>query len=118
MWSTRVGEKSVAMMKRNAKPVPRGTVIWQENGRLFMARAGMWDRNGNFMPSGLNGSSLPPVPLATWAARPGGPFSRRDAPRASQDRDHLRPDRDHADEQRQRHQGGASSMAALSIGFS
>jgi hypothetical protein len=53
MWSMRVGDKSMAMMMRNAKALPRGTVIWQSNGRLYMARAGMWDREGNFMPSGL-----------------------------------------------------------------
>jgi len=53
MWSMRVGDKSMAMMMRQAKALPRGTVIWQSNGRLYMARAGMWDREGNFMPSGL-----------------------------------------------------------------
>jgi hypothetical protein len=53
MWSMRVGDKSAAMMMRQAKALPRGTVIWQNNGRLYMARAGMWDRAGNFMPSGL-----------------------------------------------------------------
>jgi hypothetical protein len=53
MWSMRVGEKSAAMMMRKAKALPRGTVIWQSNGRLYMARAGLWDREGNFMPSGL-----------------------------------------------------------------
>jgi hypothetical protein len=52
MWSTRVGDKGMAMMMRNAKALPRGTVIWQSNGRLYMARAGMWDRAGNFMAMG------------------------------------------------------------------
>jgi hypothetical protein len=53
MWSMRVGDRSIAMMKKNARALPRGTVIWQDGGRLYMARAGLWDRNGNFMPSGL-----------------------------------------------------------------
>jgi hypothetical protein len=53
MWSMRVGERSAAMMMKKAKALPRGTVIWQSNGRLYMARAGLWDREGNFMPSGL-----------------------------------------------------------------
>ena len=53
MWSTRVGDRSMAMMMRKAKALPRGTVIWQSNGKLYMARAGLWDREGNFMPSGL-----------------------------------------------------------------
>ena len=54
MWSMRVGQKSAAMMIRNAKALPRGTVIWQSNGRLYMARAGLWDRGGNFMAGGVN----------------------------------------------------------------
>ena len=62
MWSMRVGDKSMAMMMRNAKALPRGTVIWQSNGRLYMARAGMWDRAGNFMAerpvNGRAGDSL------------------------------------------------------------
>jgi hypothetical protein len=49
----RVGERSAAMMMKKAKALPRGTVIWQSNGRLYMARTGLWDREGNFMPSGL-----------------------------------------------------------------
>jgi len=53
MWSMQVGPKSAAMMTRNARLVPRGTVIWQSNGRLYMARAGMWDRAGNFMAGGF-----------------------------------------------------------------
>ena len=53
MWSTRVSDRGMAMMMRNAKALPHGTVIWQSNGRLYMARAGMWDRAGNFMAGGL-----------------------------------------------------------------
>jgi hypothetical protein len=44
----------MAMMTRNARLLPRGTVIWQNNGRLYMARAGLWDRTGNFMAGGVN----------------------------------------------------------------
>jgi hypothetical protein len=54
MWSTRVSDRGMAMMMRNARALPRGTVIWQDNGRLFMARAGLWDRRGNFMAGGVN----------------------------------------------------------------
>ena len=53
MWSTRVSDRGMVMMMRNAKALPRGTVIWQSNGRLYMARAGIWDRAGNFMAGGL-----------------------------------------------------------------
>jgi hypothetical protein len=53
MWSTRVGDKGMAMMTRNARLLPRGTVIWQSSGRLYMARAGLWDRSGNFMAGGF-----------------------------------------------------------------
>ena len=53
MWSTPVSDRGMAMMMRNAKALPHGTVIWQSNGRLYMARAGMWDRAGNFMAGGL-----------------------------------------------------------------
>ena len=53
MWSTRVGDRGMTMMMRNAKALPRGTVIWQSTGRLYMARAGMWDRAGNFMAGGF-----------------------------------------------------------------
>ena len=54
MWSTRVGDRSIATMKKNARALPRGTVIWQDGGRLYMARAGLWDRSGNFMAGGVN----------------------------------------------------------------
>ena len=53
MWSTRVSDRGMTMMMRNAKALPRGTVIWQSNGRLYMARAGLWDRAGNFMAGGF-----------------------------------------------------------------
>ena len=43
MWSTRVGDKGMAMMTRHARAVPRGTVFFTNNGRLYMANAGMFD---------------------------------------------------------------------------
>jgi hypothetical protein len=54
MWSTRVSDRGMAMMTKSARALPRGTVIWQSNGRLYMARTGLWDRAGNFMAGGVN----------------------------------------------------------------
>lgn len=51
MWSTRVGDKGMAMMMRKAKAVPRGTTFFTSNGRLYMA-SGMFDRAGGFMAMG------------------------------------------------------------------
>ena len=51
MWSTRVGDKGMAMMMRKAKAVPRGTTFFTNNGRLYMA-SGMFDRAGGFMAMG------------------------------------------------------------------
>ena len=49
MWSTqKIGPKGWAMMTRSAKAVPRGTVFFMRDGRLMMARAGMFDRAGGF----------------------------------------------------------------------
>jgi outer membrane lipoprotein-sorting protein len=53
MWSTsRVGTEAWARMARRAKAVPRGTVFFMNNGRLYMAQRGMFDRAGNFMTGG------------------------------------------------------------------
>jgi hypothetical protein len=49
MWSQRVSDKGMAMIMRNARAVPKGTVMFMNNGQLYMARAGLWDRAGNFM---------------------------------------------------------------------
>ena len=51
MWSTRIGDKGMAMMMRKAKAVPRGTTFFTNNGRLYMA-SGMFDRAGGFMAMG------------------------------------------------------------------
>ena len=53
MWSTRVSDKAMGMMMRNARAVPRGTVVFQTNGKLYMASRGMFDRAGNFMATGI-----------------------------------------------------------------
>jgi hypothetical protein len=53
MWSTRVSDKGMSMMMRNARAVPRGTVFFQTNGKLYMASRGMFDRAGNFMATGI-----------------------------------------------------------------
>jgi hypothetical protein len=52
MWSTRVGDKGMAMMMRRAKVVPKGTVFFTNNGKLYMASTGMFDRAGNFQAMG------------------------------------------------------------------
>jgi hypothetical protein len=52
MWSTRVGDKGMAMMMRRARAVPRGTVFFTNNGKLYTASAGMFDRAGNFQAMG------------------------------------------------------------------
>ena len=53
MWSTQVSDKAMGMMMRNARAVPRGSVLFQSNGKLYMASRGMFDRAGNFMASGI-----------------------------------------------------------------
>jgi hypothetical protein len=53
MWSTRtISPKGWTMMTKSARAVPRGTVLLMQNGQLYMARAGMFDRAGNFMAGG------------------------------------------------------------------
>ena len=39
MWSTRLGDKGMAMVTRSARAVPRGTVFFTNNGKLYMASA-------------------------------------------------------------------------------
>ena len=39
------------MLMRKAKAVPRGTMFFTNNGRLYMA-SGMFDRAGGFMAMG------------------------------------------------------------------
>jgi hypothetical protein len=54
MWSTRIGDKGMSMIMRHARAVPRGTVFFTNNGRLYMASAGMFDRAGGFTAGGGN----------------------------------------------------------------
>ena len=53
MWSKPISQKGWAMMTRSARAVPKGTVLFMNNGQLYMARAGLWDRAGNFMAGGV-----------------------------------------------------------------
>ena len=53
MWSTRASAKGWTIMTRSARAVPKGTVFFMNNGELYMARAGMFDRAGNFMAGGV-----------------------------------------------------------------
>ena len=53
MWSKPISQKGWAMMSKSARAVPKGTVFFMQNGRLYMARAGMFDRAGNFMAGGV-----------------------------------------------------------------
>ncbi len=53
MWSTRASAKGWTMMTRTARAVPKGTVFFMNNGQLYMARGGMFDRAGNFMAGGV-----------------------------------------------------------------
>ena len=53
MWSKPISQKGWAMMTRSARAVPKGTVLFMNNGQLYMARAGLWDRNGSFMAGGV-----------------------------------------------------------------
>src|SRR3954454_14705769 len=53
MWSTRLSDKGMGMVMRNARAVPRGTVFFTNNGKLYMASRGMFDRAGNFMATGI-----------------------------------------------------------------
>jgi hypothetical protein len=53
----RLNEKSVSLLMRSAKPVPRGTAFIMSNGKLYMvnARKMMFDREGNPMAMGGGG---------------------------------------------------------------
>jgi len=53
----RLSDKSVALLMRTAKPVPRGTAFIMSNGQLYMvnARKMMFDRAGNPMAMGGGG---------------------------------------------------------------
>lgn len=46
MWSTRMTTQTWNMAVKNAHAVPKGTVFFMNNGRLYMAARGMFDRAG------------------------------------------------------------------------
>ena len=52
-----LNERSVGLLMRSAKPVPRGTAFIMSNGQLYMvnARRMMFDRAGNPMAMGGGG---------------------------------------------------------------
>jgi hypothetical protein len=53
MMTMRLGDKGLAMLMKNAKKVPRGTVLIMSGGQLYMVNASkMFDRAGNFMAGG------------------------------------------------------------------
>ena len=53
MWSKPISRNGWTMMTKSARAVPKGTVFFMNNGQLYMARGGMFDRAGNFMAGGV-----------------------------------------------------------------
>lgn len=54
MMTMRVSDKGMGMLMKNAKKVPRGTVLIMSGGQLYMVNASkMFDRAGNFMAGGV-----------------------------------------------------------------
>ena len=52
MWSTRMTTAAWNTAVNNARAVPRGTVFFMNNRRLYMTSRGMFDRAGNYMVGG------------------------------------------------------------------
>ena len=52
MWSKQMTAPAWNMAVKNARAVPRGTVLFMNNGRLYMTSRGMFDRAGNYMGGG------------------------------------------------------------------
>jgi hypothetical protein len=52
MWSKQMTTAAWNMAVKNARAVPRGTVLFMNNGRLYMTSRGMFDRAGNYMAGG------------------------------------------------------------------
>jgi hypothetical protein len=52
MWSKQMTTTTWNMAAKNARAVPRGTVFFMNNGRLYMSSRGMFDRAGNYMAGG------------------------------------------------------------------
>jgi len=53
MWSKPMTTAQWTMAVKNARAIPRGTVFFMNNGQLYMASRGMFDRAGNFMAGGV-----------------------------------------------------------------
>jgi hypothetical protein len=52
MWSTRMTATAWNTAVKNARAVPRGTVLFMNNSRLSMTSRGIFDRAGNYMAGG------------------------------------------------------------------
>jgi hypothetical protein len=53
MWSKPMSKAAWNMAVKHARTVPRGTVFFMNNGSLYMASRGMFDRAGNYMAGGV-----------------------------------------------------------------
>jgi hypothetical protein len=53
MWSKPMTTAQWNMAVKQARAIPRGTVFFMNNGQLYMASRGMFDRAGNFMAGGV-----------------------------------------------------------------
>ena len=53
MWSKPMNTAGWTMAVKHARAVPRGTVFFMNNGSLYMASRGMFDRAGNYMAGGV-----------------------------------------------------------------
>jgi hypothetical protein len=53
MWSTPMTTAQWNMAVKNARAVPKDTVFFMNEGRLYMASRGMFDRAGNYMTGGV-----------------------------------------------------------------
>ena len=52
MWSMQMTTTGWNMAAKSARAVPRGTVFFMNNGRLYMTSRAMFDRAGNYMAGG------------------------------------------------------------------
>jgi hypothetical protein len=52
MWSKQMTTAAWNMAVKHARAVPHGTVLFMNNGRLYMTSRGMFDRAGNYMAGG------------------------------------------------------------------
>jgi hypothetical protein len=52
MWAKQMTMAQWNMAVKNAHAVPKGTVLFMNNGRLFMTSRGMFDRAGNYVTGG------------------------------------------------------------------